>query len=88
MPSNSELNLAIATYEKLIANYEKARERILQRRRSATDSVVVALDDRLAANQRTIDSLRRAIEVSRVHLGILGGEAKELSRATTRGPRP
>lgn len=52
----------------MIANYERARERILDRRRSATDVLRVELDNRLAANQRTIDSLRRAVEISHEHL--------------------
>ena len=74
MTTRSELNLAISTYEKLIANYTLARERILESRRSATDHVMLELDARLAANQRTIDSLRRAVEISHEHLKILGLE--------------
>lgn len=84
MPSDSDLNLAIATYEKLISNYERARERLLERRRSATDAVMVELDDGLAANQQTIDSLRRSVEISHEHLKLLGCEP----RATEFPPSP
>jgi hypothetical protein len=74
VPLHSELNLAIVTYETLVANYTRARAALLERRRSASDSVMIELDDRLAANQRTVDALRRAIEISHEHLKLLGCE--------------
>jgi hypothetical protein len=66
--SPSELKQAIVTYEHLIASYTIARERIVARRKSAADNVMVELDDRLKANARTIESLRRALEVTQEHL--------------------
>ena len=76
MPSRVELDLAIVTYEALIASYEKARQHLLERRRSAADHVMVELDDRIAANLRTIDALRRAVELAHEHLKLLGRDLK------------
>jgi hypothetical protein len=64
----AELILAIETYQVLIANYTLTRERLLVRRRDAADHVMVELDDRLQANQRTLDSLQRAVASTREHL--------------------
>ena len=64
----AELKEAIASYQKLIAYHTLSRERMLLRRRGATDRVMVELDERIEVNQRTIDALQRAIEVAREQL--------------------
>jgi hypothetical protein len=72
LPSTpADLKEAIASYQKLIANYTLSRERMLVRRRGAADSVMLELDERMKANQRTIDALQRAIEVAREQLKTL-----------------
>ena len=71
LPRHDELKLAIDTYQRLIASYSLARVRMIERRKSAADHVMVELDDRLAANKRTIDALQRAVEISREHLKFL-----------------
>ena len=71
LPRHDELKLAIDTYQGLIASYSLARVRMIERRKSAADHVMVELDDRLAANKRTIDALQRAVEISREHLKFL-----------------
>lgn len=69
MPSTpAELKAAIESYQKLIANYTLSRERMLVRRQGATDHVMLELDERMKANQRTIDALQRALEVAREQL--------------------
>ena len=70
MPSQraAQLEQAIETYQVLFANYTNVRERLIARRRGAADHVMVELDDRLAANQRTIDAIGRAVEMTRGHL--------------------
>ena len=70
MPA-AELRTAIESYEKLIANYTLARNRMIERRRSAADHVMVELDERLEANARTIAALGRALEISRLQLKLL-----------------
>ena len=70
-PRHKELKLAIETYQRLIANYTLARERILERRRGAADHVMVELDERLEANKRTTDALQNAVEITREHLKLL-----------------
>jgi hypothetical protein len=72
MPSSAtELKTAIMSYQKLIANYTLSRERLLARRRNAADHVMVELDERMMANQRTIDALQRATEVAREQLKLV-----------------
>ena len=78
--SISELQKAIAGYESLISNYTLARERMLERRRSAVDHVMVELDERLEANARTIEALNRALEISREHLNFLERAGMTVSR--------
>jgi hypothetical protein len=70
-PRHSELTLAIETYQRLIASYTLARERMLKRRRGAADHVMVELDGRLEANQRTTEALQRAVEISREQLKLM-----------------
>ncbi len=71
MSSVSELQKAIDSYQTLIHNYEVVRSHLLERRRNATDHVMLELDDRLKANNRTIDALRRAVDVSSEHIELL-----------------
>ena len=59
-----DLKEAIASYQKLIANYTLSRERMLVRRWGAPDHVMVELDEQIKINQRTIDALQRAIEAA------------------------
>lgn len=75
-PRHNELKVAIETYQRLIANYTLARERMLGRRKNAVDHVMVELDDRLIANERTIDSLQRAVEMTREQLSSLEADAR------------
>lgn len=67
--------MAIETYQRLIATYTLARERMLERKRNAADRVMVEMDERLEANKRTIDALQRAVEISREHLNSLEHES-------------
>jgi hypothetical protein len=67
----AELRTAIESYQKLIANYTLARERMIERRRNAVDHVMVEIDERLEANARTIAALGRALELSHEHLTLI-----------------
>jgi hypothetical protein len=53
-----------AELARTIAFFERQREGILQRRRSAADHVMVELDQRLEVNARTLTSLRRTLSVT------------------------
>jgi len=55
----AKLEDSLRTYQEVIGSFEQARERMKQRRRGATDSVMVHLDESLALNKRTLDSLKR-----------------------------
>jgi hypothetical protein len=70
MPSQREIELrqSLLTYEALIANYTRTRERLIERRRGAADHVMVELDERLEANERTVNALLRAVTIARDHL--------------------
>jgi outer membrane protein TolC len=66
--TRAELQEAIASYQKLIANYTLSRERMLVRRRDGPKHVMEELDEQIKVNQRTIDALQRAIETAREQL--------------------
>lgn len=66
----SELRAAIAVYESLIETHARSRTRMLERRKGAADHIMVELDQRLAANERTLEALRRTVEVTRELLKI------------------
>jgi hypothetical protein len=68
MPSVAEFREAIAAYQSLIAQYTLARERMIGRRKGASDHVMVELDERIEYHTRTIRSLHNALEVTREHL--------------------
>jgi hypothetical protein len=65
-----ELKEAIATYATLIEKYTLARERMVERRKGASDHMMVELDERLEANKRTVEAFQRAIEITREVLEI------------------
>jgi hypothetical protein len=50
---------SLRTYEDVIAGFERARERMLERKRNAVADTP-HLDDSLALNARTLESLKRA----------------------------
>ena len=66
MPSAPELREAIATYQRLIANYSLTRDRLIAQIAAARNSA--ELEHRLDANARAIASLGHAIEVARERL--------------------
>jgi transcription elongation GreA/GreB family factor len=67
----AELKTALESYQKLIANYTLTRDRLMDRRRGAADHVMVELDQRVEATQRTITALGRAVEITRSHLKLV-----------------
>jgi hypothetical protein len=71
MPKNRQLarlEESIRVYEQVIRSFEHANEQMRQRRRSASDSVMVHIDDSLALNRRALDSLNRILESARKQL--------------------
>ena len=75
VPTPTDLNLAVMTYESLIANYKRASARLFERRRSAPDGDLAALDERIAANARTIAALEQAVRIAREHLNTLHSQS-------------
>ena len=63
-----KLQESIQVYEGVIRSFERARERMLQRRRGASDSVMVHIDESLGLNRRTLDSLNRILETAKEQL--------------------
>jgi hypothetical protein len=57
----ARLEESIRVYEDVIRNFEESRSRMWERRRGATDSVMVHIDDCLALNERTLQSLNRVL---------------------------
>jgi hypothetical protein len=68
VPSTADLNLAIQTYQKLIANYSVTRDRLIAQIAIATEESSSDLENRLGANARTITSLGHAVDVAREQL--------------------
>jgi hypothetical protein len=71
MPKNRQLvrlEESIRVYEQVIRSFEHANEQMRQRRKSASDSVMVHIDDSLALNRRALDSLHRILESARKQL--------------------
>jgi hypothetical protein len=64
----ADLRQTISLFESLMDSYKLTRDRLFARRRGATDHVMVEIDDRLAANARTIESFKRAVECLRAQL--------------------
>ena len=71
-----KLEESVRVYSEVIESFERARERLLTRRRGAIDSVMAQLDESLALNQRTLDSLRNVLGAAKSQL------AAERSRQT------
>ena len=64
----AKLEESIKVYEEVIRSFQSARERMQQRRRGASDSVMVHIDESLRLNERTLDSLNRVLATAREHL--------------------
>jgi hypothetical protein len=67
--SPSSLREQAESLAKSIAFHEDTRENLLQRRRGATDHVMVELDQRLVVNERTLKTLRRTHQLILFELG-------------------
>ena len=62
------LQESIKVYEEVIRSFERARERMQQRRQSASDSVMVHIDESLSLNRRTLESLNRVLATAQQQL--------------------
>ena len=62
------LQESIRVYEEVIRSFERARERMQQRRLSASDSVMVHIDESLSLNRRTLESLNRVLATAQEQL--------------------
>jgi hypothetical protein len=62
------LEESLLVYAELIESFERARERMLTRRRGATDLVMVRLDESLALNRRMLDSLKNVLKTASTQL--------------------
>lgn len=59
-----QLVTALATYQTLITDCVHERDRLIERRKSKPDGVMVVIDELLEANGRTLANLNRAIEMT------------------------
>ena len=53
-----------AEYERIIAKFEQLENEMRVRRRSATDSVMLMIDERLKLNERTLKSMRMGLTLA------------------------
>ena len=63
-----KLEERIAVYENVIASFEGNRQRMLNRRKGATDSVMVRIDESLQLNERTLKSLKSILSAAKRQL--------------------
>lgn len=71
MPASQQITTledSVRVYQEVIESFERTRQLMLGRRRGANDAVMVHLDESLALNQRTLDSLRNGLATARVQL--------------------
>jgi len=66
----------LRVYEEAIATFESARKKMQARRRGASDSVMVHLDESLKLNERALASLKRVADTAKEELH------RELSRSS------
>jgi hypothetical protein len=59
---------SIRVYENAIAMFERTRDAMHMRRRSAPDSVMIHLDASLKLNARALESLKRVLETAKEDL--------------------
>jgi hypothetical protein len=76
LPSITELSTSVGKYRAMIEKYERAQKMLWERRRGATDHVMVELDDRIIANARMIDALNRVIDVTEKQIQIVRSRSK------------
>jgi CheY-like chemotaxis protein len=60
----NQLKERIARFDEAIASFERTREEIIARRRSAADHIMLELDERLAVTSRTVEALQRSRELT------------------------
>lgn len=71
----ADLRQTITLFESLRDSYQVTRDRLYARRRGAADHVMVEIDDRLAANARTIEAIGRTVECLRAQLDVMESQA-------------
>jgi hypothetical protein len=64
----AKLRENLRVYEDAIATFERARKTMQARRRGASDSVMVHLDQSLKLNERTLASLQRVLDTAKEEL--------------------
>jgi hypothetical protein len=67
----ADLRQTISLFESLHDSYRLTRDRLVARRSAADQYLAEELDDRLAANARTIESFKHAVECLREQLASL-----------------
>jgi hypothetical protein len=64
----TQLEESIQVYEQVIRGFEATRQRMRERRRGASDSVMVHIDEMLTLNERTLTSLNGVLKTAREQL--------------------
>ena len=68
MDRQQALRESVTVYEGVIRSFEAARARMEERRKGAIASVLVHIDESLALNRRTLDSLRQILAAAQEQL--------------------
>ena len=71
----ADWNRRAAEYQRIIAKFEQLENDMRARRRSATDFVMVMIDERLKLNERALKSMRMGLKTAQQEIARL--EAQE-----------
>jgi hypothetical protein len=80
MPASQKLadiQKSIEVYEEVIRSFENARELLIRRQRNAVDGVAVHIQRSLELNQRTLESLNRALDTAKGQIAREGSKLSE-----------
>jgi hypothetical protein len=80
MPASQKLadiQKSIEVYEEVIRSFENARELLIRRQRNAVDGVAVHIQRSLELNQRTLESLNRALDTAKDQIAREGSKLSE-----------
>jgi hypothetical protein len=74
-----------AKYEKLVQQFEQVRAELLNQRKTATESEIVTINERLRVNDRTLVSVREELRFTREHIERIEVSATEGGRTDAAG---
>lgn len=85
-PRIQELQEHIRQLHSAVTAFERTTAHLRERRRGATDHVMIELDERLLVNERTLECIKRSLELAQLELA--RAERESTSPFSELSPRP